>query len=260
MNSSKLISELRRKTRASANSLSDANAILLFEEARDYMFDEIRRLKTGAFDRKVYTTLKKTPDVVTGQLEEPTVSDSREYQFQDEIYSVQSVQANFDGQGFVRVLPIGVKYTQRGKTWTEDSILSTFGKGTGNCYYEIISNALYLYSGQVEADVENGLVILATLKPQTIELATDTQDLSIPRTPVSTVIPESLHRMWIEKAVISWKEDRDKPLKLTQDEQLFYPRLSRKLRELSENEFETVMRAELPWGSDPILAQNGYNL
>ena len=64
MNSQEFVSDLRRKTKSSASTLTNTQALAVLAEARDNIFAEMRRMGIGSFDRRVYLDLKATNAVV----------------------------------------------------------------------------------------------------------------------------------------------------------------------------------------------------
>jgi len=85
----------------------------------------------------------------------------------------------------------------------------------------ISGRSLRLLTGDDIIAVTEGLKLLAEIYPEDIvsgDLASSS-DLSIPSSDVTHRLPRQVHKHWALKVVIEYKQSRDKPIPLTQQEQ-----------------------------------------
>ena len=87
--------------------------------------------------------------------------------------------------------------------------------------FYISGRELFILSDSDIIAVTGGLKMVADIYPEAItadDLAS-TSDLSIPSSDTAHRLPRQVHPHWATKIIIEWKQSRDKPIPLTQQEQ-----------------------------------------
>lgn len=86
--------------------------------------------------------------------------------------------------------------------------------------FYITGRGLTILSGDDIIAVTGGLKLLAEIYPEDITATSlaSTDDLSVPTTNTTHALPRPTHKHWALKVVIEYKQSRDKPIPLTQQE------------------------------------------
>jgi hypothetical protein len=84
--------------------------------------------------------------------------------------------------------------------------------------FDIWGSSIYIYSDSAIIDVTNGLELWAMVYPQDLANLTDIVDMSIPYNTISFGMPRQLHKVWATLVIVEWKNSKEKPLPLTEQE------------------------------------------
>ncbi len=184
---------------------------------------------------------------------EPT-SYTREYSLpSDSLNRMKLVEAKLDGEHWVRLLEFDLNMYD--KTTDEETILKNFSNEPGKAFYDLGRGSLFLYTGEIKSVVPNGLHWIGYSLPYEVTDWTSTKDLSAP-TATHVGIPITFHELWLDACVIDWKQSHDKPIALTEREQMYNYNLQQKLmyaKELNRDRPNTIPLPE-------STTDNGYDL
>lgn len=201
---------LRFLTRTNNVTMPDSEIVLLANIVKDDMAKEIIKA-----DEDFFGGIAER-DLVASSLTDVT---AREYSLPENIIRVKKVEAKLNGTDYVPLSEFNINQFKR--TTNEEEILNRFGNNEGEAYYDIFRKSLWIYSGAITAS-SLGLKLWQIVFPADITTATLalTTDLSIDPSTTSAGIPRQFHELWARKCSIMYKSNREKPIPLTQSEQL----------------------------------------
>lgn len=150
----------------------------------------------------------------------------REYSFPDDLIALKSVDAALDGTNWIHLTELDL--TKFKRVSDEATVTGIFNNGafsasnSTGAAFDIFRNSLWIYSSTITALV-NGLKMWyiafpADITAATLALATD---LSIDPTSTTSQLPRQFHELWARRISILWKSNREKPIPLTEREQVF---------------------------------------
>lgn len=240
------VSLIRLYTNANSVTLTNANIVLLAQAVKDYVLaPKVSGTKEGKFEVPAYRDLPAYS----------SVSPTREFGLPDDILdALVKVEIDFIGDGsYIKVGEIS--QVQIPESETESNIVNRFSTlevGSGDvspAKYDKRRDSIFLYCGAwVTSLVPNGIKIFYNAFPQAIttnDLSGST-DLSIPATTTSVTLPRIFHELWARGVSKMWKETRDKPLPLSQLEQVFDRDLADKVSEYRNSNDDLSLTADLP--------------
>ena len=211
---------------------SDEKLTLLAREKQVELAEAIESVNEDFFQSFETTTLKATGD---GGI-------TREYPLPDDSMNrMKLVEAKLDGEKWTRLQEFDLNLYE--KTTDEETILGNFGNDFGTAFYDIGRRSLFLYTGEVKSDVVGGLHWIGFVLPYKVTSWAGTTDLSVPNNRSQCGIPISFHGLWLDACVIDWKTNRDKPIGLTDREQMYQYRLTQQLmyaKELNRDRDNTI--------------------
>jgi hypothetical protein len=179
---------------------------------------------------------------------------TREYSLPlDSLDRMKMVEAKLDGENWVRLLEMDLNIYE--KTTDEETILANFGNTYGTAFYDLGRRSLFLYTGEITARIPEGLHWIGYSLPFKVTDWEGTSDLSTP-TSLQCGMPISFHSLWLDACVIDWKQSHDKPVALTEKEQLFNYNLQQQLMYAKELNRDRSNTMPLPVSQ----TDNGYDL
>lgn len=194
---------IRFKTKTDATTLTDAELVTLANVAKDDIAKELAKANEDLFG------MKYTRDLVSG---------TREYSFPDNILAnIKAVEAYVANAGTECKKFDEFDLTQYRGTTDESSIKAAF---TGKYQFDIFRKSLWLYTGEDIVDVTDGLILWAIQYPEditTAQLAT-TVDMSAAPSTISHGMPKEAHLLWATKVIVDYKNSKEKPIPLTEQE------------------------------------------
>lgn len=191
---------IRLKTKTNSTTFSDADIIAYANIIKDDIAKEVTKANEDIFGMKFYRNL------IAGQ---------RGYSFpSDVLNNMKYLQAKLDGTKQLVLEQFDVN-TYRRPTDESDILANWQGKKPE---FDVFGGSLYIYSDNAIIDVTNGLELWAIIYPEDITSLAGTTDLSVPTTVTSFGMPRQLHYVWATKVIIEYKNSKDKPIPLTEQE------------------------------------------
>jgi len=219
----------------------DSKLTILAREKQIDLAEAIEAVDEDFFQSFETTTLQPT-------------SVTREYTLPlDSLNRMKLVEAKLDSVHWIRLLEFDLNMYS--KTTDEETILKYFANEEGRAFYDLGRGSLFLYTGEIKESVPNGLHWIGYSLPYKVTDWESNVDLSEP-TATQVGIPATFHGLWLDACVIDWKQSHDKPIALTEDEQLYDYHLQQKLmyaKELNRDRPNTIPIPE-------STTDNGYNL
>ena len=244
MTAAQFKSRFHDRCRTNDTIFSDAKLTILAREKQIELAKAIESVDEDFFLSFETTTLKATG----------TSTDQREYPLpEDSLNKMKLVEAKLDGTNWTRLREFDLNLYS--KTTDETTILEEFSNEEGGAFYDIGRNSLFLYTGAITASVTAGLHWIGYALPYLVNDWTGTDDLSVPNTNQSG-IPISFHGLWLDACVIDWKQSHDKPVALTEGEQLYNYNLQQQLLYAKELNRDRANLMPMPEST----TDNGFNL
>lgn len=243
MNGTQFSSLIRNYTRTNSTTLPDAEIVLLANVVKDDFAKEIIKANEDIFGVLSYSDLVDSLSYDPG---------SREYGLPSDTLQIKRVEAQLDGTNWVELYELDLNQFHR--TTNEAEILATFANERGKAFYDIFRKSLWIYSGTIVATVE-GLKLWSISYPADITTAnlSESVDLSIDPTTSTSGIPRQFHELWVRKISMLWKSNKDKPIPLTEREQLFDKDWKLAMASITNANLDRIISAEVP---DDTALQN----
>lgn len=208
---------VRNYTRTNSTVLTDVELVLLANTIKDEFAPQIMEADEDLFG------IPATRDLVASDVNDFT---KREYSNPDDMIAIKSVEAKLDGTNLVHLTELDL--TRYRRVSDEATVTNLFNNGavagsnSNGAAFDIFRNSLWLYSGTISA-VTGGLKMWYIAFPADISTASLalTTDLSIDPSSTSSQLPRQFHELWARRISILWKSNREKPIPLTEREQVF---------------------------------------
>jgi len=232
---------VRFMTRTNSSTFTDAEILGLMKIRQDEIAKAILEADEDILLIPQYTSL---------------VANQREYSLpNDMLSSIKRVEAKLDATNFIKLYEFDV--TSYGQTInSEADIIQNFSNDEGNAYFDLSRKSLYIYSGTITS-VTDGLKILVNTWPGVIANLTDTTDMSNDPSTTTHGIPRELHEIWARGVIIDWKCSREKPIPLSQKEQVYGIDLVKAINSLKPQNLDRNLTAKLPPAS--TVGNNGFD-
>ncbi len=249
MNGVQLAADIRRRTGTSSATLPDATLLPIVNFIKDELSSRVTEKDENFFVIPALNNL-----VASSQT-------AREYALPDDMLNnLVSLELGFDPTQnpltYVRTKRIAFSQALKiSGGLTEANITKVWNNQ--NPEYYIQRRSVYILSGTIVA-VTNGFQLRYRAYPTDLANLSGTQNLEIDPTTTSFGIPRQLHRLWAMKVSIEWKQNRPKPIALSDDEKDFEKELEMRLTEIKKNDLGEELVA-LP-SDDNRVGHNGYNL
>jgi hypothetical protein len=176
-------------------------------------------------------------------------ANQREYTLPtDMLSSLKRIEAKLDGTNYVKLDEIDittVPYTIN----SESSITQYFSNEEGMAKFSLSRKAIKIWSGTI-TDVTDGLKILVNTLPSAITDLSLTTDMSIDPSTTTLGIPIEMHEIWARGVIIDWKSSREKPIPLSQQEQVYGIDLIKAINSLKPQNANRSFVASLPPASE----------
>lgn len=239
---------IRKKTRTDSTTFPDAELISFANAVKDEMALRIEEVNEDYFGSVETTDLLVTDT-------------TREYPFpEDMLNRMKMLEAQFDGTNWVRLLELDLNLYNR---TTDDTIIEQyFANEYGKAFYDIFRGSLWLYTGEIDTQVDDGLKLWLFSFPAdlsadgagagdeaTLDLSGDdpaTEDLSIDPSTTALGFPRAFHRLWADGVVIEYKQSRDTPLPLSEREQNYEYHLVRALQAIKGTNRDRALIMDVP--------------
>lgn len=201
MTPAQFASYVRKLTRCNATTFPDADILLFANIEKDELAPKIVDVDEDFFG------VPQTFDLV---------EDQREYPLPDELLkSFKFVEAKLDETNWIRLKEfdlIGFDLTT-----DEDTIVANFGNEKDKAFFDLFRKSLWIYSGSI-TNVTGGLKIWSFDYPADLTSLAGSTDMSVDPSTTSAGIPRQLHKIWALRVSRAYKENREKPIPLSQQE------------------------------------------
>lgn len=196
---------IREQTKTDSTTFSDAKLLTFALKVQD----ELAAAIVADVDEN-YFDMELTRDLEAG---------IRSYTFAEDILKHQKYLAvQLDGVNWSYLTE--AFFSEFTTPMRENSYIKEKYAGKKPQFY-ISGREVFVLSGEDIIDVSGGIKMVADVYPENIDagdLAAST-DLSIPSGNTAHRLPRQIHPHWATKVIIEWKQSRDKPIPLTQQEQ-----------------------------------------
>lgn len=242
----------RDKAHANESTFPNSKFVIYFKAKVPQYQADIEKVNEGFMGSIEHRDLKATG---TGEYTEEGVDYlTREYNLPaDMIDRLDHVYAKLDGINWVELMDLTDRF--KGLAFKEDIIKSKFSNEEGVAGYKIFRRSLFLLCGEIAEDVTNGLEIWTFSFPDlfsSIPAVGSADDVEME----VYGIPEQMQELLAMDLAIEWKQNREKPIPLTKDEQLRDIIYNKKLVDLKGFNRSKVLQFDRP---DDGYA-NGFNL
>lgn len=236
MTGAQLTAEIRRRTGTSSATLSDATLLPIVNFTKDAICSRITEKDEN------YFVIPATQNLVASDI------DAREYALPDDVLNnLVSVECAFSTTTpLAYVLARQTTYTAALKVTgglTENNITNSYDNTTP--YFFIQRRSLYMLSGTISA-VTAGLKIRYRAYPPDLTVLTGTTALELDPTTTSFGVPRQFHLLWAMKCAIEWKNNRPKPIPLSEDEKKWEDEMQNRLAEMKKVSLSEEILGLLP--------------
>ena len=212
---------VRLKTRTNSSTFTDADILVLLNHIKNEVCDRALEVDEDIFLLPTYLDL---------------VADQREYPLYSALLSrIKRVEAKLDASDYIKLLPLDLTDINYAIS-SESQITANFTNSQDSAYYDIMRNALWLYSGTITA-VSDGLRIWLNTRPSNVASMGLTTDMSIDPSTTTHGIPSALHRVVAKGVIIEYKEGKEKPIPLTEREQKWEFDLEKAIQTLKKADY-----------------------
>lgn len=228
-----LASYVRLKTRTNTTTFTNADMLILANVVKDRLVLRALEADEDLFLVPTYLNLVAS-------------STSREYPLHSDMLSrIKRVEAKLDGTNFIKLSELDLPQ-YKGVISTEADIVAHFGNGEGEAFYDIMRNAIWIYSGTITA-VASGLKIWLNTIVADITSMEAVTDMSVDPTTTTHGIPRALHDVLADGVIIEWKSSREKPLPLTEREENFETNVNKAVSSLKRANYDRDVIGTVPY-------------
>ena len=205
--------EFAEYIRSFANDIPDEDIILYANAIKNEIAEKI---VNGTSE--LYFSLTDCRDLVGRNEEYPT--GKRSYAIPRHMIKLHYVSVKLDGENWKKIKEYPVDNFGDYALLEEDVIKSRFA-GAEPRYY-LSGREVTILSGKEIEDVTNGFKVQVSVYPENLEVANLLLNtpLIYPSNNQAHRLPQAVVNYWMERIIIKWKLNRDKPLALTQDQTL----------------------------------------
>lgn len=221
---------MRLKTRTNSTTLTDADLITLANVVKDKL---------------VWRALEADEDLFLVPTYLNLVANQREYPLHSDLLSrIKRVEAKLDGTNFIKLYEFDLPQHSYPIS-TEADITAHFGNEEGNAFFDIMRNSIWIYSGTI-TNVTAGLKIWLNTIVADITSMVATEDMSIDPSTTTHGIPRALHKVLADGIVMEWKQSREKPIPLSDLEQVWDLEVSRAVSSLKRANYDRDVLGLIP--------------
>ena len=186
------------------------------------------------------------------------VADQREYPLHSTLLrGIKRVEAQLDGTNWIKLYPFDLSdYDEPISSETE--ITNYFSNTEGGAFYDIMRRSIWIYSGTITS-VSSGLKIWQNTYPADLTDMTSSTDMSVDPSTTTHGVPREIHEVIAEGIIIDYKTSREKPIALTEREQLHKRNVLEAIQFLKKGTQDEVITGDLPTTHTPF-GDDGSNL
>jgi hypothetical protein len=249
MTGTQLATDIRRRTNTSSTTLPDATLLPIVNFVKDEICTRITQKEETLF--------------VIPSLQNLVASDinAREYALPDDVLN-NLVTVEIDPVGtasplaykICQEIPLGQAIKITGGL-TEGNITNSFNNTTP--YFFRTRRSIFILSAAIAA-VTNGLKIRYRSYPTDLANVTGVTGLEVDPSTTTFGVPRQFHYLWAMKVAIEWKQNRAKPIPLSQDEQTWNDDMTFRLDEIKKGNLTSEETGQFP--STSREGNYGYNI
>lgn len=194
------------RTRTNSSTLTDADMVVLANVVKDDLAAKIMSsVDEGYFDMEMVTDLE---------------ANTRDYSFESDIVkNLKYAHALLDGTNPEYLTEADFSlFEGKKETMDETTIRELYASKKPE--YIITGRSMKILNGAAITAVTDGLKVVGEVFPEDIAAAAlaSSDDLSTPSSTIQHRLPQASHRVWAKMVVIEYKQSREKPIPLTEDE------------------------------------------
>jgi len=238
MTGTQLAALIRRKTRTTTSTYTDANMLVDVNVAIEELAGQIQQVRPEIWNMPMLADL---------------VADQREYGCaSDMLNNIVSLELKFSSTAdYVPATPL--KKNLSDSALQESVIVGAYNNYTP--FYFLRRKAVYILSGTI-VEVTNGFKLVSNIFPATLADLSGVTDLSADPTTTSHGFPREFHLLLADRVSIMFKNM--KSMKLDRDELTYDQRLEAKLEEFSIANLDLQETADMPGSAS--LSNHGFDL
>lgn len=141
---------------------------------------------------------------------------SREYSMPTNFMKLSRIEAKLDGTNWVRLQELNPATYAR--TTDETTILSNFSNLEGEAYFDLFRGSIWLYTGEVESAVTDGMKMWYQVYASPLTDVTSTTDMSVAPSSTTQGFPKEFHELLSRYISRDYKSSGDRGLQLAEDE------------------------------------------
>lgn len=242
MTPSQFATYVRYKTRTNSTTFPDADIITLMRQRQDEIAEIILKADEDILLVPQYATL---------------VANQRDYDYPGDIISrLKRVEAKLDGTNWIKLIEIDLTEINV-PIATEADITRVFNNlqysntNPWGARFDLLRKSIYIYSGTI-TNVTDGLRAYVDTYPTAISDLTSSVEMSEDPSATTHGIPRPLHRLWAMGVIIDYKQSREKPIPLNEQEQNYETYLQRGIETLKHGNLDREVIGDIPYsdGSD----------
>lgn len=235
---------IRLKTRTNSTTFTDADILVLLNIKKNEVCQRALETDEDIFELPTYMNL---------------VANQREYPLHSEILSrISRVEAKLDGSNWLKLTEFDLPEYDKPLT-PESNITANFSNEEGHAFYDIMRKSIWLYSGTI-ATVTDGLRIWESTWPSNVATMGGLTDMSVDPSTTTHGIPKELHKVMMDGVVIEWKSSREKPIPLTEREQIWEHDMEKAIQTLKKANYDREVIGYIPCGTLNMNSEDGSNL
>ena len=239
MTPAQLATRVRFYTKTNSTTFTDAVMLPLANDGRRDLSEQ---------------ALEVAPEKFFVPADDDLIENQREYAFDSNILErLHKVEAKFSSSD--SRIPLAPMKDYR-LSETESEIVKNFANIEGEAFYVIRRNAILILSGTISA-VTDGLRTWFAQYPPDLGNLTATTDMSIAASTTSAPFPRPLHELLALWISIAYKQNRPKPIPLSDREKKFDRILEQKLAVMSHGDTGLEVIGEVQ--SDDNFGEDGFN-
>lgn len=200
---------IRRQTKTNTATFPDADLVTFVNIAKDELAGEIvANVDEGYFDVEMVRSLE---------------ADTRDYTFTNDILKhIKYASAKLDGTKpeYLREADYSMAEVQNMPMLENDVVKAMYSGKKPE--FLVTGRGVTILSANDIIDVVEGLKVVAEVYPEDLDSTrlNSTDDLSVPTTDVTHAMPRASHLLWATRVISMFKSSKEKPIPLTQSEQV----------------------------------------
>jgi hypothetical protein len=228
MTPAQFASYIRDQTKTNTTTFPDAKILLYANIIKDDIAKEITKANEDYFGMKFYRNLE---------------AGKRSYSFPSDILNTMKyLQAKLDGSTWKMLTQFDVNTYK--KPTNETEILANWQGREPQ--FDIYGSSIEIYSDNAIIDVTDGMELWAMAYPADLASLAGTTDMSVPISNIATALPRQVHLCWATKVIVKYKNSKEKPIPLTEQEARVDQDLQLAINALKGQDLNRSITASMP--------------